>query len=564
MLVERSYLVHPGELDHPLMVVQVLRDTADAVDEHLAAAWSPTTDEEPAPEQITCEVTTAELTAAGKIGDDHVTGADFADADRTAAAFSYLTRDTTELPLTYALGLPLLVRVDGRTEPVPASTASEAATAEAGDLLWAHPIPDDAQPNLRLRAVIRVARLLGLREAPIQPSEVCRISPLPHRLEIGVVVSLVDDLAVLVEKARTELLTTSSGTGRLVVYEGPRFFGREVVTDTVYVHVEELTEIFAAAVGDLAMVARWVLELTQRPGADAVAYYDVLDAWTAWHAHATLLPSGPARVWLWWSRTAGMCRGSVPLCGHRRTRSSALTRWDAPADRETMTYRSDRIAALLDEGVRERAYPGTVWAAGDSTGMATSAPLTFPLQLGDILRDVPGMPEEEGDPSLLAVRAVELVTGDQIPSWPNGTVTRAPQPSSGGYVIVEVDGTDVDLDRDEVIEVVRLYGMLLPAAFLAAADACWPGQWPAPLPRRAANSADGATGTRPAWLPYITHARAMVIQDLAALVWWEGVAADDAGVGTPWSDFIEAARAVAVASLHPMDRDRPAYWDLKP
>lgn len=323
-LGERSYLVHPGELDHPLMVLRALRDTADAVDEHLmdacgfgirdvlelalrhtdqtvrhlASKWSPVTDAEPAPEQITCEVTVAELTAAGKIGADHLTGADFADPDRTAAARAYLTRHTTELPFTYAPGLPLLgptllVRIDGRTEPVPASTALEAATAAAGDLLQAYPVPDDAQSTLRLHAVTRVARLLGLQEAPAQPSEVCRINSPSHRLEIAVVASLADDLAVLVEKARTELLTTSSGAGRLVVYAGPRFLGREVVTDTVYVHVEELTEIFAAAGGDLAMVAWWVLELTQHPGADAVAYYDVLDAWSAWHAQATLLPPGP-------------------------------------------------------------------------------------------------------------------------------------------------------------------------------------------------------------------------------------------------------------------------------
>ncbi|MGW0673175.1 hypothetical protein ACWD28_39750, partial [Streptomyces sp. NPDC002746] len=323
-LGERSYLVHPGEFHHPLMVLRALRNTADAVDEHLVdvfafgirdvlelvllhtdhtvrhlvSARSPTADEEPAAEQITCEVTTAELTAVGKIGADHVTGADFADPDRTAPALAYLTRDTTELPLTHAPGSPLLgptllVRVDGRTEPVPASTALEAAAAAAGDLLGARPTPDDAQSNLRLRAVTRVARLLGLREAPTQPGEVCRISSPSYRLEIAVVATLADDLAVLVEKARTQLLTASSGEGRLVVYAGPRFLGREVVTDTLYVHVEELTEIFAAAGGELAMVAWWVLEFTQHPGADAIAYYDVLDAWSAWHAQVTILPPGP-------------------------------------------------------------------------------------------------------------------------------------------------------------------------------------------------------------------------------------------------------------------------------
>ncbi|MEU0242855.1 serine hydrolase domain-containing protein [Streptomyces sp. NPDC006235] len=34
-----------------------------------------------------------------------------------------------------------------------------------------------------------------------------------------------------------------------------------------------------------------------------------------------------------------------------------------------MTYDSDRIEALLEEGVRDKVYPGAVWAVGDSTGI---------------------------------------------------------------------------------------------------------------------------------------------------------------------------------------------------
>lgn len=34
-----------------------------------------------------------------------------------------------------------------------------------------------------------------------------------------------------------------------------------------------------------------------------------------------------------------------------------------------MTYRTDRIEALLDEGVRDKVYPGAVWAVGDSAGI---------------------------------------------------------------------------------------------------------------------------------------------------------------------------------------------------
>lgn len=39
-----------------------------------------------------------------------------------------------------------------------------------------------------------------------------------------------------------------------------------------------------------------------------------------------------------------------------------------------MTYAIDRIEALLDEGVRNKVYPGTVWAVGDSAAVAPRAP----------------------------------------------------------------------------------------------------------------------------------------------------------------------------------------------
>ncbi|MBK3647268.1 hypothetical protein [Streptomyces sp. MBT33] len=321
----RRYLVHPGDLDHPLPVLRSLRDTADAVDDHLiqvrgfgiddvlelalrhtdhtvaclAAAWPPADEAEPMRGQITCEVSGAEITAAAGLGIDHLTTAAADDPERTTAALAYLTRNLNELPLLYDPGLPLLgptlLISDGeRTVPVPASTALEAVTAAAADLLDAHPAPPEALMRLRRRAATRVAGLLGLDHAPAEPEEVCRISSLSHRLEIAIVATLGDDLAVLVEKARTELSSAPAGTGRLVIYAGPRFLGREVITDTLYVHVEELTEIFSAAGGDLTKVALWVLELTEHPGCDAVAYYDVLDAWTAWSMKATLLPPGPA------------------------------------------------------------------------------------------------------------------------------------------------------------------------------------------------------------------------------------------------------------------------------
>ncbi|MFI8089223.1 hypothetical protein ACIF9R_13025 [Streptomyces sp. NPDC086080] len=318
------FFVHPGELDHPLLALRSLHDVADAVDDHLiptcgfgigdilelalrhtdhtvanlSPAWPPISEAEPVPRQITCEVTDAEITAAAVLGTAYLTATGSGGPDRTAAALAYLTRDLNDLPLTYDPGLPLLgptLLIGGShlTVPVPASTALEAATAAAGDLLYHHPAPPQAEHRLRRRTIARVARLLGLDHMPDNPGEVCRISSPSHRLEIAITATLADDLAALIEKARAELSTSPAGTGRLVIYAGPRFLGREVITDTLYLHVEELTEIFIATGGDLTMFALWALELTQHPGIDAIAYYDVLDAWKAWCAQATLLPPGP-------------------------------------------------------------------------------------------------------------------------------------------------------------------------------------------------------------------------------------------------------------------------------
>ncbi|WP_406263292.1 hypothetical protein OIA45_45525 (plasmid) [Streptomyces chartreusis] len=265
----------------------------------LAAAWPAAVQPGRESGQITCQVSEAEVVAAAELGVDHLTAAGAGGRQRTAAALAYLSRNVDELSLTHDRGLPLLgptLLVSGGESvvPVPASTAIEAATAGAADLLSALPVSAEAQMRLRRRTVARVARLLGLEHAPTRPGEVCRVSSPSHRLEIAIIATLGEDLAALVERARAELSTAPAGAGRLVVYAGPRFLGREVITDTLYVHLEELTEILSAAGGDLALVAMWVLELTAHPGVDAIAYYDVLDAWAAWHANTTLLPPGPA------------------------------------------------------------------------------------------------------------------------------------------------------------------------------------------------------------------------------------------------------------------------------
>ncbi|MGW4641637.1 hypothetical protein ACWEN6_24155 [Sphaerisporangium sp. NPDC004334] len=316
----QRWLLHPGEADHPLVFLRALRATARAVDDeragftlgdvlelvlrhtdHTVSAllpiWSPSV-EGPPEGELACTLTDAEVTAAGALGLDHLTPAG-PRREHLTQALAHLTADIRALPLRYTPGTPLLgpvlvVVAHGRRVPVPAAVAVNSLAAAAADLLAAVATDPEAEMRLHRQTVEHVAWLLGLRQAPVRPERVCRVQSLSHRLELAVVATLGDDLPAWIERARADLAETAApGAGRLVVYGGPRVLGPEVITDTVYLHVEELAEILADAGGDLATVFWWVLEMTEHPGVEAIAYCDVLHAWAAWRRQGTLLPPGP-------------------------------------------------------------------------------------------------------------------------------------------------------------------------------------------------------------------------------------------------------------------------------
>ncbi len=58
-----------------------------------------------------------------------------------------------------------------------------------------------------------------------------------------------------------------------------------------------------------------------------------------------------------------------------------------------MTYATDRIEALLDEGVRDKVYPGAVWAVGDAARVRASG------TTGVLDPDEPGAKISPGKPS---------------------------------------------------------------------------------------------------------------------------------------------------------------------
>ncbi|GGN46052.1 hypothetical protein [Streptomyces fuscichromogenes] len=324
-------LVHPGQLAHPLLVLRGLELTALAVDQPLCEAvgfgigdvldlalriadralkaltpaWpEPYVAPDGAQEgQVACRLTPAEVDAAAEIATaDPVALVDACRCPEHAErALTWLTSRVKDLPLRYRPDTPLLgpvlaVTAHGRRLPVPAGAATDAIAPAAARLLALLP-PDElaaAEKRLQEVTVARLAQLLGLDHIPTITGPVCRMTSPTHRYDIAVVSSVADGaLSGRVEEGRAALADTPPGRGRLVVYGGPRVLTRELVRDTAFLHVEELAEILHQTGGDPALLALFVLELTEHPGVHGVAYLDALDAWSLWHRDATLLLPGP-------------------------------------------------------------------------------------------------------------------------------------------------------------------------------------------------------------------------------------------------------------------------------
>ncbi|MFD0035671.1 hypothetical protein ACWGDS_30530 [Streptomyces sp. NPDC055059] len=326
-LADEALLVHPGQLAHPLLVLRSLQLTALATDEPLRAAagfgiadvlelalritdraLTALTPAWPGPltrdtdEQVACHLTPTEVDAATAIAT-----ADPADLlptcqhpERAGRALDWLTRPIKALPLRYHPDTPLLgpvlaLSAHGRRLPVPAGAATDAiapAVARLLDELPPHELPG-AEERLQEATVARLAQLLDLDHIPARLEPVCRLSSPTHRYAIAVVSAITaGTLGSRVDEGRASLADAPPGRGRLVVYGGPRVLGPELISDTAFLHVEEVAEILHHTEGDPTLLALFVLELTEHPGVRGVFYEDALDGWSHWHRNSTLLLPG--------------------------------------------------------------------------------------------------------------------------------------------------------------------------------------------------------------------------------------------------------------------------------
>ncbi|MFI1652024.1 hypothetical protein ACH4XT_34565 [Streptomyces avidinii] len=320
-------LVHPGQLDNPLLFLSGAQMTALAVDEAflavrgftltdvlelvlrytdramtvLAPSW-PEVYEDREPGEFACGISPGEVEAARPLVDldPAVLVGLCRHPERAARALDWLTADLADMPLRYQPAAPLLgpvlaVVAHGRRRLVPVSAALDTFAAVLRELTAEVPDRVVVEQRLQELAVERVANLLGLRQVPVRPGPMCVISSPTHRYDIAIVSALSEGLSGRVEEGRAALAAGEPGRGRLVVYAGPAVLGPELIRDTAYLHVEELAEILASAEGDLALLALFVLELTEHPGVDALFYREPLDAWAAWLGEGAMLLPGPDR-----------------------------------------------------------------------------------------------------------------------------------------------------------------------------------------------------------------------------------------------------------------------------
>ncbi|GLW04295.1 hypothetical protein Slala05_79250 [Streptomyces lavendulae subsp. lavendulae] len=428
-------LVHPGQLDHPLLFLRGAQMTAQAVDEAMLAvrgftltdvlelvlrytdhvvtmiapAW-PEEYEDRDPGEFTCGISPEELEAARPLGelDPAVLVGLCRDSGRAARALEWLTADLADLPLRYHPAAPLLgpvlaVVAHGRRRLVPVSAALDTFAAALRELVA--DVPDRLIVEQRLQdlAADRVAVLLGLREAPVRPGPVCVISSPTHRYDIAAVSALGEGLSDRVEDGRSALAAGEPGRGRLVVYAGPAVLGPELIRDTAYLHVEELAEILAGAEGDPALLALFVLELTEHPGVDAVFYREPLDAWAGWLREGTMLVPGPHREEvavvpptgfdLTWRRAAAWARvddvlaaAGLPTALHWRFAHLAETEPGVPGEYADLQETGEdggglvvRVSTLPPLAVvaSPSREPGAVLDLGTMAGLADSIRITI-------------------------------------------------------------------------------------------------------------------------------------------------------------------------------------------
>jgi hypothetical protein len=331
--------LHPGDLDHPLLVLRRLEQTALALDdavrqemgfslsdvlevclahghrmlEVLAPAWPDIPDIGRNPRQLDL----AEVVAADRVLVVEP-GSESARTDPVGAglALAWMTTDAGDLttrhrPNDPVLGRTLLVRSGGLYFGVPACEALRAAAAAAEELTKL--VGDAGDPAVRLHAQtwnhatdLFERRLVNRRQDNPEPPPPQPMVEGP-RFVAAIVSGVATDGLNGALAWGTRLLSSADALGpgprertasrlspsglppvKLVVYGGPSCVVAQTVDGVVLVHVEELAEMVDEAGGDLGTVICFLEDLVHHDGYTSVAFVDLLDVWWAWREYGQL------------------------------------------------------------------------------------------------------------------------------------------------------------------------------------------------------------------------------------------------------------------------------------
>ncbi|MFD6666686.1 hypothetical protein ACFWDK_30550 [Micromonospora chalcea] len=344
----RRWRVHPGDFDHPVVLLRQLEQTAQAVDEtvaarmgfslsdvleiclahgdHVIAELAPTWQAGPETGAAAPRVGHAEVSAVRRLVDAEPFGWIDQCTDPVAArqALTWLTRDGQQLRMRHnaagaTLGPVLRVFAGHRQVGVPSCLALSAAVAATRYLAEMVGDASNAAVQLHARtwshAVDLLSRRLVIRSG--QKLEPVAVRPVIEGVRFRTaVVSGVSDAGLQGGIAWGKYLlsfddatthNTAQGSGgrsvtgerpvaKVIVYGGPANVVAHVVGEAVVLHVEELAEIIDECGGDLTTVVCFLEDLAFHPGYTDVTFVDIFDVWRAWKEYGSI---GPVTVGAW-------------------------------------------------------------------------------------------------------------------------------------------------------------------------------------------------------------------------------------------------------------------------
>ncbi|WCN79664.1 hypothetical protein [Micromonospora sp. LH3U1] len=341
-LGSRRWRVHPGDFDHPVVLLRQLEQTARAVDEtvtarmgfslsdvlevclahgdHIIEELAPAWQAGPEASAAAPRVGDADVSAVLRLVDAEPFGWIDQCSKPAAArrALTWLTRDRQHLRMRHiadeaTLGPVLQVSAEHRHVGVPACLALSAAVAATRYLAEMVGDAGDAAVQLHARTWSHTVDLLSRRlvsrggQTP-EPAPVRPVIEGP-RFRIAVVsgvsgAGLQGGIAwgeklLSVDTATTHNIAQGpsgrSVTGerpvaKVIVYGGPANVVAQMVGEAVVLHVEELAEMLAECGGDLTTVVCFLEDLVFHPGYTDVAFVDIFDVWRAWKEHGSIGP----------------------------------------------------------------------------------------------------------------------------------------------------------------------------------------------------------------------------------------------------------------------------------